>query len=89
MLWCGVQNLLESAHLLEVRDASARPRNLLVRPFPGYDFFDPSSGMRVFEVQNLLETLLANRASFDDGSAGENAQMHPYQECLGSRCKTS
>ena len=65
------------------------PAHILMRPSPGYDFFDPSSGMRGFEVQNLLETLLANRASFDDGSAGENAQMHPYQGCLGSRCKTS
>ena len=89
MLGFQVQNLLESAHLLEVRDANARPRDLLMRPSSGYDFFDPSSGMRGFEVQNVLETLLANRASVVDGSAGENAQMHPYQGCLGARCKTS
>ena len=54
-----------------------------------YDFFDPSSGMLGFEVKNLLESAPQNRDSLDDGSRSKNAQVHPYQGCLGSRCKTS
>ena len=54
-----------------------------------YDFFDPSSGMLGFEVKNLLESVPQNRDSLDDGSHSKNAQVHPYQGCLGSRCKTS
>jgi hypothetical protein len=45
--------------------------------------------MRGFEVQNLLRTLHAIGPLFDDGSHCKNGQVHPYQGCVCSRCKTS
>ena len=60
--------------------AGAGPRYLLLRPFVTVHFFDPSSGMLGFEVQNLLETVLRNRDSLDDVSAAKIPRCTPIRD---------
>ena len=48
----------------------------------------PLSEMLGFEVQNSLRTCQPIRLLCGNGSLSKKGRVHPYQGCLGSRCKT-
>ena len=68
--------------------AGAGPKFLSMRLAITVHFFDLSSGMLGFEVQNLLETLLRNRDSLDVVSAAKMPRCTPIGDAWVQDDKT-